>query len=110
MIKDGPAGTAGIPSYFSYSSSPQYRYFPKNPNSPLFSDILDHPHFRELVFKPDSVIATFSAAHDFFDGSLYLIDTPGHMPGHLGALAHTGNDEWVFMGGDCCHHRALLLD
>jgi glyoxylase-like metal-dependent hydrolase (beta-lactamase superfamily II) len=40
---------------------------------------------------------------------LYLLDTPGHMPGHLGALAHTAKDEWVFMGGDCCHHRALLV-
>lgn len=31
------------------------------------------------------------------------------MPGHLGALAHTDTDEWVFLGGDCCHHRALLV-
>ena len=31
------------------------------------------------------------------------------MPGHLGALALTAKDEWVFMGGDCCHHRSLLV-
>jgi len=31
------------------------------------------------------------------------------MAGHLGALAHTAEGEWVFMGGDCCHHRALLV-
>lgn len=85
--------------------------FPKDPKSPFFSDILDHPHFHELQFKPDSGIASFEHAHDFFgDGSLYLVDTPGHMPGHLAAVAQTGDDEWVFMGGDCCHHRALLLD
>lgn len=56
-------------------------------------------------------MASFTHAHDFFgDGSFYLVDAPGHMPGHLGAIAHTDDDEWVFMGGDCCHHRALLLD
>jgi len=46
----------------------------------------------------------------FGDGSLYLVDTPGHMQGHLGALARTGKDEYVFMGGDCCHHRRILED
>ncbi|OQV08396.1 hypothetical protein CLAIMM_12677 [Cladophialophora immunda] len=30
------------------------------------------------------------------------------MPGHQMALARTGEDEWVAMGGDCCHHRGLL--
>jgi glyoxylase-like metal-dependent hydrolase (beta-lactamase superfamily II) len=84
--------------------------FPKDPNSPFFSDVLDHPHFRELQLKPKSGLAPFTHAHDYFgDGSFYLVDAPGHMPGHLAAIAHTDDDEWVFMGGDCCHHRALLL-
>jgi hypothetical protein len=31
------------------------------------------------------------------------------MPGHLGALARSSEQEWVFMGGDCCHHRSILV-
>ena len=86
--------------------------WPKAPASPFLSSILDHPKFRELSFESDrwTKLGPFPRAHDYFgDGSLFLVDTPGHMPGHLSALARTGSGEWVFMGGDCCHHRSLLL-
>lgn len=85
--------------------------WPVNPKSPFSSALVQHPKFRELSFEQQvwSPLGPFERAHDFFgDGSFYLIDTPGHMPGHLGALALTGPDEWVFMGGDCCHHRSIL--
>lgn len=43
-------------------------------------------------------------AHDFYgDGSLYLLDTPGHWPGHICALARTTPDTFLFLGGDICH-------
>lgn len=87
--------------------------WPVNPNSPFSSAAVQHPNFRELSFENEqwSPLGPFDRAHDFFgDGSFFLIDTPGHMPGHLGALALTGQDEWVFMGGDCCHHRSLLME
>ena len=32
------------------------------------------------------------------------------MQGHLGGLARTGQDEYVFIGGDCCHYRGLLTN
>ncbi|CAM1506336.1 Fc.00g059770.m01.CDS01 [Cosmosporella sp. VM-42] len=86
--------------------------FPKNAKSPFLSAIIDHDKYRELSFESDIwvPIGPFERAYDYFgDGSFYLLDAPGHMPGHLGALAQTGEDEWVFMGGDCCHHRALLV-
>ena len=86
--------------------------WPVNPKSPFASAPIQHPKYHELSFERDawSPLGPFQRAHDFFgDGSLFLIDTPGHMPGHLGALALTGADEWVFMGGDCCHHRSLLV-
>ena len=48
-------------------------------------------------------------ALDYFgDGSFYLLHTPGHMPEHLSALVRTtkgeGEDSFVFLGGDICHH------
>ena len=85
--------------------------WPSVPKSPFHGSILVHPQLRELSFETDTWIpfGPFPRAYDFFgDGSFFLLDTPGHMPGHLGAMARTSVDEWVFMGGDCCHHRALL--
>ena len=46
-------------------------------------------------------------ALDFYgDGSLYLIDCPGHAHGHMCALARTSSNppEFVLMGGDVAHH------
>lgn len=86
--------------------------YPHKPDSPFHSACIDHPKYRELSFETDTwtPIGPFSRAFDYFgDGSFWLLDTAGHMPGHLSGLAHTGKDEWVFMGGDCCHHRALLV-
>lgn len=85
--------------------------WPVDPESPFSSAIVQHPKFHELSFEEGwSPLDPFERAFDFFgDGSFYLIDTPGHTPGHLGALVLTGPDEWVFMGGDCCHHRSLLV-
>ena len=59
-----------------------------------------------LVWRP---LAGFSAAIDFYaDGSLYLIDAPGHLPGHINLLARTGPRKWIYLGGDCCHDPRIL--
>jgi glyoxylase-like metal-dependent hydrolase (beta-lactamase superfamily II) len=85
--------------------------WPAAPGSPFLGAPLEHPRYHELSFETDTwaPFGPFSRSYDYFgDGSLFLIDTPGHMAGHLGAMALTGPDEWIFMGGDCCHHRSLL--
>lgn len=54
-------------------------------------------------------IGPFPAAIDYFgDGSLYIVDTPGHITGHVSLLARTGPQKWVFLGGDCCHDARIL--
>jgi hypothetical protein len=63
----------------------------------------------EIAFF-EKEVADFPA-HDFFgDGSFYLLDTPGHAIGHLGALARTttNRDTFIFMGGDLSHHGGQL--
>ena len=61
---------------------------------------------RGIRWQP---LAHFPHAIDFFqDGSLYLIDAPGHLPGHLNILARNGPGKWVYLAGDACHDRRIL--
>lgn len=43
----------------------------------------------------------------FGDGSLLIVDAPGHLQGHINLLARTSEAE-VYLGGDACHDRRLL--
>lgn len=49
----------------------------------------------------------------FGDGSLYVVDAPGHLPGHINLLARTerrdgGGSRWVYLAGDACHDRRIF--
>lgn len=55
------------------------------------------------------LMAGFPAAIDFYgDGSLYIVDAPGHLTGHVNLLARVGPKKYVFLGGDCCHDPRIL--
>jgi hypothetical protein len=56
-----------------------------------------------------SPLGPFPYAADFFgDGSLYVIDTPGHLYGHVNLLARVAAGRWIYLGGDCCHDFRIL--
>jgi glyoxylase-like metal-dependent hydrolase (beta-lactamase superfamily II) len=93
--------------------------YPTDEASPFDGTILSHAGLTELKESQYQKIGAGTVPTDFpfekgvnlfGDGSLWILDAPGHMPGHQMALARTGQNEWVSMGGDCCHHRALLDD
>lgn len=44
----------------------------------------------------------------FQDGSLYIVDAPGHLPGHINLLARIGEDSWIYLAGDACHDRRIM--
>jgi glyoxylase-like metal-dependent hydrolase (beta-lactamase superfamily II) len=44
----------------------------------------------------------------FGDGSLLVVNAPGHLPGHINLLARISDDHQVYMAGDACHDRRLL--
>ncbi|KAI0467950.1 Metallo-hydrolase/oxidoreductase [Xylaria cf. heliscus] len=50
----------------------------------------------------------------FRDGSLYIVDAPGHLPGHINLLARTAKEDgstgWVYLAGDACHDRRILRE
>ena len=54
-------------------------------------------------------LGDFPAALDYFgDGSVWIIDAPGHLIGHVNLLARIGPSRWVYLGGDCCHDPRIL--
>ena len=53
-------------------------------------------------------LGPFPAAYDLFgDGSVYVVDTPGHLPGHVNLLCRL-KDRWLMLCGDAFHDRRLL--
>ncbi|KAF2018234.1 Metallo-hydrolase/oxidoreductase [Aaosphaeria arxii CBS 175.79] len=62
--------------------------------------ILEH-QWREL-HPFDNVIDLYG------DGLVYLVDSPGHIPGHINLLAKVGKCKWVYLAGDACHHKDIL--
>ncbi|KAI0191095.1 hypothetical protein F4808DRAFT_453724 [Astrocystis sublimbata] len=51
----------------------------------------------------------FPRTIDFFgDGSVRVIDSPGHIYGHVNLLVRTGERKYVYLGGDCCHDTRIL--
>ncbi|KAL2401628.1 hypothetical protein ABEF95_006062 [Exophiala dermatitidis] len=53
--------------------------------------------------------AGFPATADLFgDGSVCVVDSPGHLFGHVNLLARVGPQKWVYLGGDCCHDPRIL--
>ncbi|KAL5424029.1 hypothetical protein PMIN04_003485 [Paraphaeosphaeria minitans] len=69
-------------------------------------DFASHTRVTDHTWRP---LAGFPAAIDFFgDGSLYMVDAPGHLHGHVNVLARTAPGRWVYLGGDCCHDKRIL--
>jgi glyoxylase-like metal-dependent hydrolase (beta-lactamase superfamily II) len=79
---------------------------PPTPNSPSADIAAPTSHQTQHTW---SSISTLPNATDLFsDGSIYLIDAPGHLQGHLNLLARLGPDRWLYLGGDCCHDTRII--
>lgn len=61
---------------------------------------------HEWSWKPFS---GFPRTIDFFgDRSVYVIDSPGHVHGHVNLLVRISAKKYVYLGGDCCHDTRIL--
>lgn len=81
-----------------------------NESSVLASDFKNR-EVKEVSFADSTLKIGQLQAVDFFgDGSLYLLDAPGHMVGHLCALARVTcqPDSFLLLAGDSVHHAAQL--
>ena len=85
---------------FSNAFMPGY---PTNRDSPLHEKAFEGRTVQELGFADETIVAGYRAVDYFQDGSLYILNTPGHAVGHMSALVRTTADTFVFLGGDICH-------
>lgn len=80
--------------------------FPPAPDSQ--STEMAAPSAQQTKHKWSS-ISTLPNAIDFFgDGSVYIIDAPGHLQGHVNLLARVSPEKWIYLGGDCCHDVRII--
>ncbi|KAL5526388.1 ATG17 [Sanghuangporus sanghuang] len=86
--------------------------YPENPKSWIHQQLLpeDRTDFLDTRSSDWKPIGPFERAFDYFgDGSLYIIDAPGHLPGHLNILARTSADGgWIYLAGDSAHDWRLV--
>jgi len=84
--------------------------YPTNPTGYFLESDFPDGRTRELREDEYTVsIGPYGKAHDFFgDGSLYLIDSSGHMPGHTVALLNSEKGGWILLAGDSAHHLLHL--
>ncbi|CCM05022.1 uncharacterized protein FIBRA_07221 [Fibroporia radiculosa] len=85
--------------------------YPADPNGFVRSDVLPAGRTRYLErTEMRTPVGPFPHAYDWYgDGSLYLVDAPGHLPGQLTALVRTSADGgWVFLVADAAHDWRLI--
>ncbi|RDA95058.1 hypothetical protein CP533_2177 [Ophiocordyceps camponoti-saundersi (nom. inval.)] len=112
MSRFGPGTALIVGPGFCAAENGIYPGYPANSSSPILESDYTGRELRELSFSDSSLAVGRMPALDYFgDGSLYLLDAPGHAIGHLCALARVTpapNSSFVLMGGDTCHHMAEL--
>ncbi|KAJ6584946.1 hypothetical protein B0H19DRAFT_403471 [Mycena capillaripes] len=80
-----------------------------NPKSTLLESDLAGRKLVPINFDESSLeIGGFKADDYFGDGSFYILDVPGHLAGHVCALARVTPSSFVFLGGDACHHAGMF--
>ncbi|KAK7931816.1 hypothetical protein PG985_002528 [Apiospora marii] len=90
--------------------------YPSDPNGTVLDSDAAGRAVREISFTSGGAgghplrIGRFNAVDYFGDGSFYLLNAPGHAPGHMCGLARTTAEPptFVFMGGDACHHAGVI--
>ncbi|KAF7422570.1 hypothetical protein PC9H_010726 [Pleurotus ostreatus] len=84
--------------------------YPIDQESMYAHDLL--PPHRTQLLKTDTwtPVGPFPRAFDYWgDGSLYIVDAPGHLPGHLNVLARTSVDgAWIYLAADSAHFVELF--
>lgn len=81
--------------------------------APRDKSIFPLPHGNWVdIGDPDSDLPSSQMLNFFMDGSLSIVNAPGHLPGHINLLARVsdGSDAsgLVYLAGDACHDRRIV--
>lgn len=86
--------------------------YPEDPKSIFPSNLLPkgRTEFLDVTTEAWKPIGPFPRTLDYFgDGSLYFVDAPGHLPGHMNFLIRTSSDGgWIYLAGDAAHDWRLV--
>ncbi|KAL4817530.1 metallo-beta-lactamase superfamily protein [Aspergillus spinulosporus] len=100
-----PSSTALIVGPGFKSDKTTFPGYPSNLDAETFDDAFQGREVIELDFSSASMsIGGFPAIDYFGDGSFFLMSSEGHTREHTCALAHTSENEFIFLGGDLAHH------
>jgi glyoxylase-like metal-dependent hydrolase (beta-lactamase superfamily II) len=99
------------PTALSLLSEP--RSYPSDPHAHFDSNLLPRERTQELPPASNSSfwqpLGPFPAVHDYFrDGSLFIVDSAGHLPGHINMLVRLEAEKWIYLAGDSCHDIRIL--
>jgi glyoxylase-like metal-dependent hydrolase (beta-lactamase superfamily II) len=87
--------------------------YPCNAFSHFDSKLLPKDRTVELPPADDrsfwAPLGPFPDVHDFFgDQSMYIINAPGHCPGHINLLVRSDVNQWMLLAGDTTHDTRIL--
>nr|GAT47775.1 metallo-beta-lactamase superfamily protein [Mycena chlorophos] len=83
--------------------------YPADPNSYVQASDFAGRNVTKVDFAKSNLTFNGLKAVDYFgDGSFYLMDTPGHFPGHLTGLARVTPTSFIVLGGDSFHHDGQM--
>ena len=112
LLKGSPASLRGSHSFFESDLLPESRTIQlRNPYEP---DSLQDGKFEVDIEGPDFCQrwvphGNLPRVLDIFqDGSVLIVDAPGHLPGHINILAKTAPGRSVYLAGDACHDRRIM--
>ena len=77
--------------------------YPANKSSSFHEADFEGRNLFEVPFDAEIAVGKFQSYDYFGDGSLQLLNAPGHAPGHICALIRTTPDTYVLLGSDTCH-------
>ncbi|KAJ6581615.1 beta-lactamase-like protein [Mycena capillaripes] len=79
--------------------------YPEFPNATLQASDFAGREVTKLNFAKANLTFSGLKAIDYFgDGSFYLLNTPGHIAGHMSALARVTPTSFISLGGDTFHN------
>ncbi|KAF2967680.1 hypothetical protein GQX73_g5891 [Xylaria multiplex] len=95
-----PNRDSGFQKYYARPNAPVHTPTPADTQAKL------PPSANKWSWQPFS---GFPRTIDLFgDKSVYVIDSPGHLHGHVNLLVRISEKKYVYLGGDCCHDTRIL--